>query len=389
MEEKDSSKTQHQPTQEQLFDAEEVPPLLSSNKTTTFKNEFYPDVSQDDWDSWKWQVRNSITSYEELHRIFDSFEMIAEKDMNLPLKITPYYASLITDLNYSIGKCVIPTKDEYFVDINEENDFLHEEEFSPVKNIVHRYPDRVLFLTTDFCSSYCRYCTRSRLVSKTKINRKFWDEGINYIKEHPEVRDVLLSGGDIFTMSDSNIEYLLKSIRAIKHVEFLRIGTKVPIVLPQRITKKLCNMLKKYHPLFISLHVSHPNELTPEVKKACEMLADAGIPLGSQTVLLKGVNDNISTMKKLMHELLKIRVRPYYIYHCDRALGTSHFRTTIEKGLEIIEGLSGYTSGYAIPRFIVDSPEGKINVSPNNIVSAKDGEYVLKSYSGKNITYKE
>jgi len=389
MEEKDSSKTRHQPIQEQLIDAEEVPPLLSSNKTINFKNEFYPDISQDNWNNWKWQVRNSITSYEELQRIFDSFEMIAEKNMNLPLRITPYYASLITDLNYSIGKCVIPTKNEYFVDINEENDFLHEEDFSPVKNIVHRYPDRVLFLTTDFCSSYCRYCTRSRLVSKTKINRKFWDEGINYIKEHPEVRDVLLSGGDIFTMSDNNIEYLLKSIRAIKHVEFLRIGTKVPVTLPMRITKRLCNMLKKYHPLFISLHFSHPNEITPEVKKACEMLADAGIPLGSQTVLLKGVNDNIGIMKKLMHELLKIRVRPYYIYHCDRILGTSHFRTNIAKGLEIIEGLSGFTSGYAVPRFIVDSPEGKINVAPNNIMSIKDSEYVLKSYSGKNINYKE
>ena len=389
MEEKDSSKTQHQQIQEQLVDAEEVPPLLSSNKTITFRKQFYPDVSQSDWDDWKWQLRSSITTYEELHHIFDSFEMITSKTTNLPLRITPYYASLITDLNYSIGKCVIPTVNEELTTLNEEYDFLHEEEFSPVKNIVHRYPDRVLFLTTDFCSSYCRYCTRSRLVSKSEINRKFWDEGINYIKEHTEVRDVLLSGGDILTMEDNNIEYLLKSIKAIKHVEFIRIGTKVPIVLPQRITKKLCNMLKKYHPVFISLHFSHPNELTPEVEKACTMLADAGIPLGSQTVLLKGVNDNVDTMKKLMHGLLKIRVRPYYIFICDRIIGTSHFRTPIAKGLEIVEGLRGWTSGYAVPDFIVDSPEGKINISPNNIVSVKDGEYVLKSYSGKNITYQE
>lgn len=388
MDELESSKIQYHDSSEPLPDTEE-PPLICSEKTQSFKNKFYPQVSQKDWDDWKWQIRHSITSYEELSRIFGSSDYELSEDINLPLRITPYYASTITSLKEGIGKCVIPTSNELIVTPNEVNDSLHEEQQSPVACIVHRYPDRVLFLTTDFCSSNCRYCTRSRLINRETISRKVWDKGIQYIKDHPEIRDVLLSGGDPLTMSDDSIEYLLSEIRKIEHVEFLRIGTKVPVVLPQRITHKLVNMLKKYHPLFISIHFSHPDELTPEVKEACEKLANAGIPLGSQTVLLKGVNDEVPIMTKLMHGLLKIRVRPYYIYACDLVAGTSHFRTTINKGLQIISGLRGWTSGYAVPQFIVDTPGGKIPLLPKYFVGREGKCVKLKNYEGKEFTYCE
>lgn len=388
MEEIDSSKNQFQSTSEHISETDDPLPK-SSEKTQSFKNKFYSQVSQKDWDDWHWQIRNSITSYEELVRIFGSSDYELSEDINLPLRITPYYASIITNLNSGIGKCVIPTKNELFVAIDEENDFLHEEKYSPLPNIVHRYPDRVLFLTTDFCSSNCRYCTRSRMVTKSEINKSMWDKGIEYIKNHKEVRDVLLSGGDIFTLSDNNIEYLLKEIRKIEHVEFLRIGTKVPVVLPQRITNELTKMLSKYHPLFISIHFTHPEELTSEVKEACERLANAGIPLGSQTVLLKDVNDNVDILKKLMHGLLRFRVRPYYLYNCDHVVGTNHFRVPISKGLEIIKMLQGYTSGYAIPKFIIDSNLGKIEVSLNNIISQEKNTYKLTSFTGEILTYED
>ena len=336
MEEKDSSK-ERQFQSEQIESADE-PPLVCSTQSQVFKNKFYPNITPEEWGDWKWQIRNSITSYEELSRIFGSSDYEVSEDINLPLRITPYYASTISDPKGPIGRCVVPSKEELIVTENEESDSLHEEQYSPLPNLVHRYPDRVLFLTTDFCSSYCRYCTRSHMVSHSEINKKMWDKAIEYIRQHTEVRDVLLSGGDLLTMDNDSIEYLLKSVREIEHVEFLRIGTKIPVVLPQRITPELCSMLKKYHPLFISIHFSHPDELTPEVKQACERLADVGIPLGSQTVLLKGVNDDVPTMKALMHGLLKIRVRPYYIYACDLVPGTSHFRTKVSKGIEMIQG---------------------------------------------------
>jgi len=229
------------------------------------------------------------------------------------------------------------------------------------------------------------------MVSHHEINRKMWDQAIEYIRQHTEVRDVLLSGGDLFTMDDDSIEYLLKAVRAIEHVEFLRIGTKIPVVLPQRITPDLCSMLKKYHPLFVSIHFSHPDELTPEVKQACERLADAGIPLGSQTVLLKGVNDDVPTMKALMHELLKIRVRPYYIYACDLVPGTSHFRTTVNTGLQIIAGLRGWTTGYAVPQFVIDAPGGggKIPLLPEYFIGQEGKEIHLRNYEGKEFIYTE
>ena len=388
MEEKESSKGQYQRQSEQSVDTDE-PPLISSDKTQQFKQLFFPKTSQADWDDWKWQIRNSITSHKELSRIFGDYDYEVSKHINLPLRITPYYASTVYSLYSGIGKCVIPNKEELVVTCNEENDSLSEETQSPVDCIVHRYPDRVLFLTTDFCSSNCRYCTRSRLINRETISKKKWDKAIQYIKEHDEIRDVLLSGGDVLTLTDENIEYLLSELKKIEHVEFLRIGTKVPVVLPQRITMKLVNILKKYHPLFMSIHFSHPDEVTDEVKEACARLADAGIPLGSQTVLLKDVNDDVKTMKKLMHELLKIRVRPYYIYQCDRVSGSHHFRTPIKKGLEIIEGLRGWTTGYAVPQFIVDTPGGKIPLLPD-YYQGKDGNCVkLRNYRGEEFEYCE
>jgi lysine 2,3-aminomutase len=385
MQDTESLRNQFQTESEQMPETDDPPPK-SSEKTQNFKNKFYSQVSQRDWNDWRWQVRNSITSYEELSRIFGSSDYELSEDINLPLRITPYYASTITSLKEGIGRCVIPTSNELIVTPNELNDSLNEDEQSPVECVVHRYPDRVLFLVTDFCSSNCRYCTRSRLINREPISRKKWDAAIEYIRNHNEIRDVLISGGDPLTMNDDNIEYLLKTIRNIEHVEILRIGTKVPVVLPQRITNELVNLLKKYHPLFISLHFSHPDELTPEVKEACEKLANAGIPLGSQTVLLKGVNDNIETMKKLMHGLLKIRVRPYYLYKCDRVVGTHHFQVSIKKGLEIIEGLIGHTSGYAVPNFILDSKYGKIRLLPENI-KRNDNVYNIKTFKGNIFTY--
>jgi lysine 2,3-aminomutase len=382
------SQPQHQKSPEE-FDAGE-PPLPTSEQTQRFKQTHYPSITTSDWNDWKWQIKNSITTMDELKKKFGLLDNgVVLEEINLPIRITPYYASLITDLDKGIGKCVIPNSKELTVAECEENDYLHEERQSPVECIVHRYPDRVLFLTTDFCSSNCRYCTRSRLINHETISRFKWDKGIKYIKDHPEIRDVLLSGGDPLTMSTGNIEYLLEKIRAIEHVEFVRIGTKVPVVLPQRITPELVNMLKKYHPLFMSIHFSHPDELTPEVKRACEMLADAGIPLGSQTVLLKDINDNVETMKKLMHGLLKIRVRPYYIYQCDRVVGTSHFRTPISKGLEIIQGLRGWTTGYAVPQFIVDTPGGKIPLLPEYYLGTVNGKTKLRNYEGETFEYIE
>lgn len=385
MEEKDSSKERQIQQLEQAEPAE--PPLVCSNQTQVFKSKFYPNATQSEWGDWKWQIRHSITSYEELSRIFGSSECEISEDLNLPLRITPYYASTITDPKGPIGRCVIPSSNELIVTDNEENDSLHEEQYSPVPNIVHRYPDRVLFLATDFCSSYCRYCTRSHMVSRHEINKKIWDKGIEYIRQHPEIRDVLLSGGDPLTMNDDSIEYLLKSIRAIEHVEFLRIGTKIPVVCPQRITPELGKILRKYK-VFINIHFTHPDEITPEVERACDILVDSGIPLGSQTVLLRGVNDDVATMKSLMHKLLIIRVKPYYLYICDRVVGTNHFQTSITKGIEIIQGLRGYTSGIAVPFLILDSQYGKVDLS-NNIVSRENGVYQLRTYSGKILEYKE
>jgi len=285
---------------------------------------------------------------------------------------------------------MIPTSDELITTEAEMADPLNEMGSSPVPGIVHRYPDRALFTVTQFCSSYCRYCTRSHSVGKLgHLTKAEWDRAFDYLREHTEIRDVIISGGDPLTMNDSKVEYLLSNLRAIKHIEMLRIGTKVPAVLPQRITPQLVAMLQKYHPLYMSLHFTHSEEITPETSRACEMLANAGIPLGSQTVLLKGINDDPATMKSLMHKLLTVRVRPYYIYQCDLIPGSSHFRTTIETGIDIIEHLRGHTSGYAVPQLVIDAPGGggKIPILPAYVVESGPEKWVLRNYKNNQYTY--
>lgn len=368
-----------------------------SQKSLEFLSKNYPSATEKDWNSWQWQVKNGITTINQLRQILNLSEQellaIDNDKYALPLRITPYYASLLSADNpaQALRRTMVPTVNEVTVSRGESADPLGEEHHSPVPNLVHRYPDRVLFLSTGFCSAYCRYCTRSHMVAKDKchIGIKAWEPALQYIRDHSEVRDVLISGGDPLTMPDPHIEYLLSSLRAIPHVEMIRIGTKVPVVLPQRITKTLVNMLKKYHPLLMSIHFTHPDELTPEVAEACTRLADAGIPLGSQTVLLKGVNDEVETMKHLMHGLLKIRVRPYYLYQCDPIPGSSHFRTHVAKGLEIIKGLRGFTSGYAVPTFVIDAPGGggKIPLLPEYFQGSENGEVILKNYEDKIYTY--
>ncbi len=370
----------------------------TDNKTTSnFRNHFLPGVTDDEWNDWHWQIKNSFRYSSQLEKFFNiklnENQDSKNKDL-MPLRITPYYSSLInfSNPNDPLFKSVVPTSSEYKIFPGESSDPLHENNSSPVPNLVHRYPDRVLFLVTGFCSTYCRYCTRSHMVSKkdkSHFNLNDFEPAFKYIEKHEEVRDVLLSGGDPFTLPQERLEYILKRLRNIEHVEIIRIGTKVPAVLPQRITQEFVDMLKKYHPLFLSIHFTHPNELTPEVEKATALLANAGIPLGSQTVLLKGINDNVETMRKLMTGLLKFRVRPYYLYQCDPILGSGHFRTTVKKGLEIIKGMRGFISGYAIPAYVIDAPGGggKIPLLPDYVTSHTKNGLELKNYEGKTYLY--
>lgn len=367
-------------------------------RSTAFRQKFFPTVTADKWNDWRWQLKNRITSMNDLKRLIhlskDETEAIFSSGGNIPLSITPYYASLIdqNDHSHPLRKSVVPVMAEYLRSPGEEEDPLKENSHSPVPGIVHRYPDRVLFLATNFCSTYCRYCTRSHMVGardKFHSPTNHWKEAIAYIEATPTIRDVLISGGDPLTLPDEQLEWLLSQLYHIPHVEFLRIGTKVPIVLPQRITPSLLRMLKRYHPLWMSLHVIHPEELTIEASLACNRLADAGIPLGSQTVLLSGINDDIETMKRLVHGLLKMRVRPYYLYQCDPIPGSLHFRTSVEKGLEIIRGLRGFTSGYAVPTYVIDAPGsgGKIPLVPDPVVGRENDDLLLKNYEGKIFRY--
>ncbi|MGB2985109.1 MAG: KamA family radical SAM protein [Phycisphaerae bacterium] len=313
---------------------------------------------------------------------------------HLPVAVTPYYASLIDreNPNDPIRRTMIPLPGEFHIGPGEADDPLAEDAFMPVPGLVHRYPDRVLFLVTNFCATYCRYCTRARMVGRTgeyHFNPNQYEKAIAYVEAHAEIRDVLISGGDPLTMSDDRIEWILSRLHAIPHIEILRIGSKIPAVLPQRITPGLCRMLRRYHPLWMSIHFMHPAELTSEVAEACGRLADAGIPLGAQIVLARGVNDDVETMKRLVLGLLRIRVRPYYIYQCDPISGSAHLRTPIEKGLEIIAGLRGFITGYALPTFVLDAPGGggKIPVSPDTPIR-RDGDYaVFRNYEGKEFRY--
>jgi lysine 2,3-aminomutase len=359
----------------------------------------FPKTSLREWNSWTWQIKNSIHSAERLKEIFgESYENVISSlpENHLPFRITPYFASLLSRFapGHPLFRTMIPAKEELTIGEGEKNDPLNEANDTPVPHIVHRYPDRVLFTVTGFCAAYCRYCTRSHMVAKKNkghVSVKSWDRAIEYIAANNQIRDVLISGGDPLTLSDTRLEYLLSHLRAIPHVEIIRIGTKIPVVLPMRITKNLIKIIKKYHPVMMSLHFSHPDELSIETKEACNRLADGGIPLGSQSVLLKGVNDNVETFKKLNHELLKVRVRPYYIYQCDPIPGSAHFRTEVKKGLEIIHGLRGYTSGYAVPHFVIDAPGGggKIALLPDSVKSIDKDGITLVNYLGKEYIYPE
>jgi lysine 2,3-aminomutase len=381
-----------------IFSQNEIPVQLVSKRSSEFIRRFFPLTKPESWNDWKWQLRNAYTSIEELKKIMklSDKEIMAINNLKgrLPLRITPYFASLIYDSKYSdpLRRNVIPVIEELLQHTTEHTDPLHEQSFSPVKGIVHRYPDRVLFTVTQVCSNYCRYCTRSHSVGRLdKLGRQDFEKAFNYIKEHKEVRDVLISGGDPLTLSDETLDYILSNIRRIEHVEMIRIGTRVPVVLPQRITDNLISILRKYHPLYLSLHFSHPAEITTECANACVKLADSGFPLGSQTVLLKGINDNVPVMMDLMHKLLKIRVRPYYLYQCDLIPGSSHFRTTVKKGLEIMKGLRGHTSGYAVPTFVIDAPGGggKIPLLPDYVVEHNDEHIVMRNYKGIICEYPE
>lgn len=363
------------------------------------KEKFFSKVSLEDWNSWKWQMKNRIETVEDLKkyvRLTPKEEMGIRKCLNhLRMAITPYYLSLMDpkDLQDPIRKQAIPTSQELKKTNCDSEDPLHEEADSPVPGLTHRYPDRVLLLVTDRCAMYCRHCTRRRFAGNDDQSLPIQqiDKAIKYIAKNPEIRDVLLSGGDALLISDAKLENIIKKLRAIPHVEIIRIGSRVPVVMPQRITPELVGMLKRYHPVWLNTHFNHPNEITPESKKACELLANAGIPLGNQTVLLRGVNDCIYVMKKLMHELVKMRVRPYYIYQCDLSMGIEHFRTKVSKGIEIIEGLRGHTSGFAVPTFVIDAPGGggKIPIMPNYVVSRAENKVVLRNFEGVITTYNE
>ncbi len=359
----------------------------------------YRRVESSVWNDWHWQTTHRIRTAKELSRYLELTESenkaINSDNKSIAFSITPYYLGVITTAgrDSALRKTVIPTLKELERDISDRDDPLGEHSQAVTECLVHRYPDRVLFLATDFCSTYCRYCTRSRIVGKKELSRsvrhKQWEAALDYIRTTPAIRDVLISGGDPLTLPDSELSRLLTAVRSIPHVEIVRIGTKVPAVLPMRITAKLTSMLKKFHPLYLSLHYTHPDELTPQSEEACRKLADAGIPLGSQTVLLKGINDDEDTLKKLFHGLLKMRVRPYYLYQCDPVAGAGHFRTTVQKGLELIDALRGHTTGYAVPQFVVDAPGGggKIPLISDHIMG-RDGENLLLSnYEGRMYCY--
>jgi len=372
--------------------------FVVSARSAAFRQAHFPEATAAQWNDWKWQLRARLKDLKSLERILtltaDEHAAVRELGDALPVGITPYYASLIdpADPADPIRRTMIPLTSEFIHAPEEAADPLAEDHDMVVDGLVHRYPDRVLFLVTNFCATYCRYCTRARLVGKTgeyHFNFKQYERALDYLRAHTEIRDVLLSGGDPLTMADDRLDWLLTRLREIPHIEFIRLGTKVPAVLPQRITPELCAMLRRHHPFWMSIHFMHPVELTPEVNQACARLADAGIPLGSQTVLTRGVNDDADTMKALMHRLLVARVRPYYIYQCDPISGSGHFRTPVETGLRIIEALRGHTTGYAVPHFVIDAPGGggKIPVLPEYFLGRDGDEVLLRNFEGKTFRY--
>ncbi|MBI5682064.1 MAG: KamA family radical SAM protein [Deltaproteobacteria bacterium] len=365
----------------------------------TIEDELLRDTHPAFWNEWQWQVKNRITTLEQIKPLIklthEEEEGIQRSGGRLAMAITPYFFSLIDkeDPDCPIRKQSIPLIDEFRIENCDMVDPCGEDNHSPVTGLVHRYPDRVLLLVTDSCAMYCRYCTRRRMVGDEHppMSIESFEEAFKYIKSKRTIRDVLISGGDPLMLKTEHLEYYLQKLHSISHLDIIRIGTRVPVTLPMRVDDGLIAMLKKYHPVYMSIHFTHPKEITPEVTAACSMLADAGVPLGSQTVLLKGINDRPATMKRLVQKLLSIRVRPYYLYQCDLAVGTGHFRTPVSAGINIIEKLRGHTTGYAVPTFVVDAPGGggKIPVGPTYLISQAKGKVTLRNYEGKIFEYFE
>jgi lysine 2,3-aminomutase len=358
----------------------------------------WADVPDEQWDNWHWQLAHRLNSLEELSRIVhltpEEIDGLTA-DHKFRVDITPYFASLIDpdDPLCPMRRQVIPLGCELQAFEGMMEDSLAEDAHSPVPGLVHRYPDRVLMLITTQCASYCRYCTRSRIVGNPHENfsKADFEAQLDYLRGATQVRDVLISGGDPLTLAPKTLDTILASLRAIEHIEIIRIGSRVPVFMPQRITDEFCAMLRQYHPLWMNIHTNHPKEITPELSRALAKLADAGIPLGNQSVLLAGINDSVNIQRELVHKLVKNRVRPYYLYQCDLVKGAGHFRTTVSKGIEIMEGLRGHTSGYAIPTYVVDAPGGggKIPVMPQYLISQAPGRVVLRNYEGYITTYEE
>ncbi len=368
-----------------------------SRRTRLFRKAHYPQITDTEWNDWRWQSRNRIRSLTQLEKLVrlsaDERCALTDAGSMLPLGITPYYMSLLDpiDPTQALRRTVIPVTAEFLRMPGEADDPLAEDDHSPVPGLVHRYPDRVLFLALDFCTTYCRYCTRSRVVGHGELapSNARLEAMFDYLRNTPAVRDVLISGGDPLSLADDKLDYILGKLREIPHIEFIRIGTKMPAVLPQRITPNLVKVLRKHQPIWMSVHYLHPDECSPESFVACARLADAGVPIGSQTVLLKGVNDDVPVMKELMQRLLLMRVRPYYLFQCDPISGSAHFRTSVQAGLDMIEGLRGHTTGYGVPTYVVDAPGGggKVPLQPNYVVRREGPELILRNFEGREFRY--
>ncbi|MBZ0300879.1 MAG: lysine 2,3-aminomutase [Anaerolineae bacterium] len=399
-----SDTTQQEDDTEPPSPVQEEPPhlvLLDPNRPSvprTPRPALWADVPDEQWDDWRWQMAHRLNSLDDLAQLMHLTDEEIEgltADNKFRVDVTPYFASLIdpADPYCPIRRQVIPLGRELQAFEGMMEDSLAEDQHSPVPGLVHRYPDRVLMLITTQCASYCRYCTRSRIVGNPAMtfSKTDFEQQLDYLRRTPQVRDVLLSGGDPLTIAPRTLEYILSGLRAIEHIEIIRIGSRVPVFLPQRITDEFCDMIRKYHPLWMNIHVNHPKEITPELSRALDKLAFAGVPLGNQSVLLAGINDSVHIQRELVHKLVRNRVRPYYLYQCDLVEGAGHFRTTVSKGIEIIEGLRGHTSGYAVPTYVVDAPGGggKIPVMPQYVISQSPGKVVLRNYEGFITTYQE
>lgn len=371
--------------------------LIAPPPSRRGRQRYFPTISDQDWTDWKWQLRNRVTTLEELAGLMP----IPENELSIRreilrgfrMGISPYYLSLIDadDPDDPIMRQAVPLYDEFIYRNVGEEDPLHEEELSPVPGITHRYPDRVLMVISNSCAMYCRHCTRKRLMAEDSIPDLEIEQMVDYIARTPVIRDVIVSGGDPLTCTTERLEHILQRLRAIPHVEVIRIGSRVPVTMPMRVDDELCRMLEKYHPLWINVHFNHPRECTPEAARACDRLLRAGIPLNNQSVLLRGVNDNVETMRELVHCLMKMRVRPYYLFQCDPIRGAEHLRTPVARGIEIMDKLRGYTSGLAVPTYVIDAPGGggKIPVGPKYLVSydVKVGKAVLRNFQGKIYEY--